>query len=163
MTQPPIDRTDDAGIRLRRWLAGEIAAPAWPDGFMPRPFQTADARAVHALLTRTLEREEENFDLWWALHSSDAEYDPALWFVVDDAHGRLVAVALCWTSDYLKYLAVHRDARRNGLAEALLLHVFATFKARGAARVDLKTMLVENADAIRLYRRLGMVEVDWMG
>ena len=163
MTQHHIDKTDDVGIRLRRSLAEEVAAPAWPDGFTLRPFQAADARAVHALLTQTLAKEEENFDLWWALHSSDAEYDPALWFVVDGPDGRLAAVALCWTSDSLKYLAVHPDARRNGLAEALLLHVFATFKARGAARVDLKTMVVENANAIRLYRRHGMVEVDWAG
>ena len=42
-------------------------------------------------------------------------------------------------------------------------HVFAVFQARGATHVDLKTDLVVNADAARLYRRLDMVEVDWEG
>ncbi len=163
MTQPEAGTADDISIRLRRSLAGDLPAPAWADGFTMRTFQPADARAVHKLLTETLQKEEKNFDLWWAQHFSDAEYDPALWFVVDDAEGRLVAVALCWTGDYLKYLAVHPSARRNGLAEALLLHVFAVFKARGASRLDLKTKVVENANAIRLYRRHGMVEVDWNG
>lgn len=163
MTQHEAGAAGDISIRLRRSLTGDLPAPAWADGFTMRPFQLADARAVHALLTQTLQKEEKNFDLWWAQHSGDAEFDPALWFVVDDAEGRLVAVALCWTSDYLKYLAVHPSARRNGLAEALLLHVFAVFKARGASRLDLKTKVVENANAIRLYRRHGMVEVDWNG
>lgn len=161
MTQA--ETTDDIGIRLRRSLAGDLPAPVWADGFTLRTFNPADARAVHALLTQTLQKEEKNFDIWWKQHSSDATFDPALWFVVDDAEGQLVAVALCWTSDYLKYLAVHPSARRNGLAEALLLHVFAVFKARGASNLDLKTMVVENANAIRLYRRHGMVEVDWNG
>lgn len=163
MTQPLVDKTDDIAIRLRRWLAGDLPAPAWPRGFTLRPFQPADARAVHALLVLALKDEDADFERWWAVHSGDAEFDPGLWLVVDDVQGRLAAVALSWTSDFLKYLAVRPDARRKGLAEALLLHVFATFQARGAARVDLKTRVIENADAIRLYRRLGMVEVDWMG
>ncbi|WP_144224807.1 GNAT family N-acetyltransferase [Mesorhizobium amorphae] len=163
MTQTEAGSADDISIRLRRSLAGDLPAPVWADGFTMRAFRPTDAPAVHRLLTQTLQKEEKNFDLWWAQHSSDAEYDPALWFVVEDAEAHLVAVALCWTSDYLKYLAVHPSARRNGLAEALLLHVFAVFKARGASHVDLKTKVVENANAIRLYRRHGMVEVDWNG
>jgi len=44
-----------------------------------------------------------------------------------------------------------------------MLTVFAAFAARGAAHVDLKTNLAENVDAVRLYRRLGMMEVGWEG
>ena len=40
-------------------------------------------------------------------------------------------------------------------------HAFATFRARGADYVDLKTNTEENAAAVRLYDRLGMFEVDW--
>ena len=40
---------------------------------------------------------------------------------------------------------------------------FGAFRDRGAAHVDLKTNTVENAAAYRLYRRLGMIEVDWGG
>ncbi len=150
-------------IRLRYRLHGELTPPVWPHGYVVRPFQLADARAAHALLTLTLQKEEKDFDTWWATLSGDAEFDPALLFVVDDPDGRLVAVAFCWTSDYLKYLAVHPAARRRGLAEALLWHVFAVFRERGATRVDLKTRVVENANAVRLYRRIGMFEVDWNG
>ena len=34
---------------------------------------------------------------------------------------------------------------------------------RRIVRTDLKTDRVENADAVRLYRRLDMIEVDWEG
>lgn len=150
-------------IRLRYRLDGELTTPVWPQGYLVRRFELADAKAAHALLTLTLQKEEKDFDKWWAVLSGDDEFDPALWFVVDDPDGRLVAVAFCWTSDYLKYLAVHPSARRQGLAEALLWHVFAVFQARGADHLDLKTMVVENANAIRLYRRIGMFDVDWNG
>ena len=104
-----------------------------------------------------------SFEEWWARVSGDAEFDPELFFVVHDASGRLAAIALCWTSAFLRDLAVDPGARRLGLAEALMWHVFSVFQARGAPHVDLKTDLVENADAVRLYRRLDMIEVDWEG
>ena len=44
-----------------------------------------------------------------------------------------------------------------------MTQIFATFKGRGVPHVDLKTNLVINAAAARLYQRLGMVEVDWAG
>jgi len=160
---PGVTTDDLEAIRLRYPLDSELTAPVWPRGYVVRPFKLADARAAHALLTLTLQKEEKDFDKWWAALSGDAEFDPALWFVVDDPDGQLVAVAFCWTGDYLKYLAVHPSARRKGLAEALLWHVFGAFQKRGATRVDLKTLVVENANAIRLYRRIGMFEVDWNG
>ena len=55
----------------------------------------------------------------------------------------------------MKDLVVHPDWRRRGLGEALLLHVFAEFHRRGAARVDLKVW-ENNSDARRLYGRMGM-------
>lgn len=107
--------------------------------------------------------EEPDFNAWWAARSGDADYDAELVFQVVDHEGQLVALAWCWTSAFLKDLAVAARARRHGIAEALCLHVFATFKMRGASRVDLKTNLVLNADAVRLYRRLGMREIGWEG
>ena len=41
--------------------------------------------------------------------------------------------------------------------------VFTAFRDRGAAHVDLKTHKVENAAAVRLYERLGMMQVAWEG
>ena len=145
-------------------LGGVLPAPAWPDGFVLRTFEPADAPDVHALLTRVFDDSDDGpFEQWWPGVRDDAEFDPQLFFLVHDASGRLAAVAHCWTSAFLRDLAVAPEARRLGLAEALMWHVFGVFQQRGAAHVDLKTNTIENADALRLYLRLGMVEVDWDG
>ncbi|MEZ2329127.1 GNAT family N-acetyltransferase [Mesorhizobium sp. RCC_202] len=52
---------------------------------------------------------------------------------------------------------------RHGIGEALVGRVFAAFRDRGAAHVDLKTHRVEHAAAVRLYERLGMIRVAWEG
>jgi len=156
---------DDEVIRLRRDLGDALPLPVWPAGFVPRTLSsTADAASLHALLSEVFpERRDEPFDAWWQKLSADAEFDPALCFLVFDAEGRLAAAAQCWTSAYLKDLAVRLDARRLGLGEALLWQVFGAFRARGAAHVDLKTHTLENRDAVRLYERLGMRRVPLAG
>lgn len=151
-------------VRLRRLLPGELKTPRWPHGFAMRTFEAADAPALHALLGLVFDDGMDGpFEQWWPRISGDAEFDPDLCFLVFDGGDRLAGAALCWTSAFLKDLAVHPDFRGQGIAEALLWHVFATFAARGASRVDLKTNLIGNAGAVRLYRRLDMVEVDWAG
>lgn len=139
-----------------------LKQPRFAVGFSLRSFTADDAPELHALLTEVFD-DTGQFDEWWSKLSTDSEFDPALCFLVHDEQGRLAAAAQCWTSAFVKDLAVAPFARRNGLAEALMWHVFATFKQRGATRVDLKTSLIVNADAVRLYRRLGMVEVNWEG
>ncbi len=129
-----------------------------------RRFRADDAQSLHALLSEVFDDGEEGpFDAWWQKVSNDAEFDPALCFLAFDGDGRLVGAALCWTGGYLKDLAVRPEARRRGLAEALLRQVFGTFRARGAAHVDLKTDLVKNRDAVRLYERMGMRRVPLEG
>lgn len=128
-----------------------------------RTLLVSDAPEVHALLCAVFDDEPKNFDAWWAARSGDAEYDPSLCFLAFDGAGTLAGLAWCWKDAFLKDLAVSSAARRKGLAEALCRHVFAAFRERGAAHVDLKTNLVLNADAVRLYRRLGMYEVGWAG
>ena len=149
-------------IRLRRDLSVDAGAPVWPTGFTMRTLRPEDARPLHALLAEALD-ETLPFEEWWEKRSGDPEFDADLWFLVHDPAGRPAAAALSWTAAFLKDLVVHPSARRLGIGEALMKQVFATFRARGADHVDLKTNLVENADAVRLYRRLGMVEVDWAG
>lgn len=150
-------------IRLRKYLDGPIAPSDWPDGFVVRTIRDEDVTAVHALLVETLNEPESADWFWWARRKADPEFSRDLHFVVVDRSGCVVAVALCWTSDFIKDFAVRPSARRAGLGSALLVHTFHAFKARGAAHVDLKTNLIGNADAVRLYRRHGMVEVDWAG
>ncbi|UDL92919.1 GNAT family N-acetyltransferase [Mesorhizobium sp. PAMC28654] len=151
-------------VRLRKILDDTLTAPRWPDGFLMRTFEHTDAPALHALLTEVFDDGKDGlFDEWWPSISGDAEFDPALCFLVIDAKGLLAAAALCWTSAFVKDLVVHPEARERGIGEALMRHAFATFAARGAGHVDLKTNTVESAAAVRLYERLGMKPVAWQG
>lgn len=152
----------ESDVRLRKALDGALEPPQWPEGFHLRTFEPADAPALHALLELVFDDGMNGpFETWWPRLAGDSEFDPALCFLVFAPDGRLAGAALSWTSAFVKDLAVHRDFRGQGIGEALMRLVFATFAGRGAAHVDLKTNLVANADAVRLYRRLGMVEVDW--
>jgi ribosomal protein S18 acetylase RimI-like enzyme len=99
------------------------------------------------------------FAEWWAGLRSDDEYDSALVFLAADPEGRVVGVAQCWTSAFIKDLAVDPDWRRQGLATALLAQVFKTFWDRGVDAVDLKVQRANPSGAERLYRELGMTPV----
>ncbi|HEY6899900.1 MAG TPA: N-acetyltransferase, partial [Puia sp.] len=80
-----------------------------------------------------------------------------LCFLAWDPHG-LVGVAQCWTSAFIKDLVVHPRRRKEGLAEALLLHAFSVFKQKGATAVDLKVEAT-NAPAIGLYKKVGFNKI----
>ncbi|TIS61186.1 MAG: GNAT family N-acetyltransferase [Mesorhizobium sp.] len=151
-------------IRLRKLLDDALTAPHWPDGFIMRPFEHRDAQAVHALLEEVFDDGTDGpFEDWWPRILGNAEFDPDLFFLVIDGKGLLAGAALCRTSGFVRDLAVHPDSRGRGIGEALMRHVFVTFRDRGAAHVDLKTNTVKNTAAFRLYERLGMVPVAWEG
>jgi len=150
-------------FRLRKDLDQPIPPPEWPPGFSCRTLLPSDAHAVHDVMSKayTDGRGVPPFDIWWPNFSSDPEFDASLCFLVF-SNGKLVAVALCWRSAFLKDIAVHPDVRRRGIGGNLLRQVFRAFQARNARAVDLK---VENGNenAIRLYERLGMYRVPWDG
>jgi ribosomal protein S18 acetylase RimI-like enzyme len=138
-----------------------VAEPAWPDGIRARTFRDDDARALHALLEHGYRRgggSVEAFDTWLPRMTTDEEFDRDLWFLAE-ADDEVAGAALCWTSAFVKDLVVHESWRRRGLGEALLLHVFATFRARGAEAVELKVQS-DNTGAVRLYERAGMRVVE---
>jgi ribosomal protein S18 acetylase RimI-like enzyme len=148
--------------RLRRDLSRAVADPVWLSGFRMRTFTAEDASVVHRLMQLAYAQgggSVGDFDAWWPALRDDSEFDTALCFLAIDRAGEIVGAAQCWTSAYVKDLVVHPAARRHGLAEALLLTVFQTFRARGARHVDLKVETDNPTGAMRLYRRLGMVEV----
>jgi ribosomal protein S18 acetylase RimI-like enzyme len=148
--------------RLRRDLSHVVADPVWPSGFSVRAFTVEDAPAVHRLMQLAYAQgggSVDAFDEWWPAVRDDGEFDVALCLLAIDEAGAIVGAAQCWTSAYVKDLVVHPDARRKGLAEALLLTVFQAFRRRGATRVDLKVEMDNPTGAVRLYRRLGMYEV----
>ncbi len=151
----------DAIQRLRRELVSAVADPVWPRGVSLRTFTAEDAPAVHRLMQLAYARGGGSvgaFDQWWPGVRDDGEFDAGLCFLAVDAGGEIVGAAQCWTSAFIKDLVVHPDARRQGIAEAVLLTVFQTFRRRGALHVDLKVQLDNPSGAVRLYRRLGMLD-----
>jgi ribosomal protein S18 acetylase RimI-like enzyme len=152
---------------MRRVLAGNEPEARWPENISVRTLRGIDdAKAVHALLSLTYGQTGDAlpaFGKWWESLSGDEEFDPELCFLALDQAGGLAGVAQCWTSAFLKDLAVRPNMRRRGLGEGLVRHCFAAFSARGASRLDLKVKLDNPTGAVRLYERAGMVRVAWEG
>jgi ribosomal protein S18 acetylase RimI-like enzyme len=144
--------------QMVRPLSGEPPA-AWPPGVAVRTYDDAgDAQAVHGLLARAFTGNNEvvaEFGAWHARMTGDPEYDPAWWWLAE-RDGRLLGVALCWTSGWLKDLAVDPEARGQGIGEALCRHAFHQMDARGVASCGLKVDASNPTGAVRLYRRVGM-------
>ena len=155
MTQP--------SIRLRKDLGPSFERPVWPRGVRTIPFEPLrHAPAVHRLLAAAYtdgSGSVPGFPEWWAQLRSDDEYDPQLVFLVVDRRERVVGVAQCWTSGFVKDLAVDQAWRRRGLGTALLLRAFSAFWDRGRDAVDLKVVIDNASGAERLYRNLGMKPV----
>jgi ribosomal protein S18 acetylase RimI-like enzyme len=131
--------------------------PVWPEGVRVRTWRDEDAESLHALLVHSYRHGGGSvapFETWLPQMTSDAEFDPEVWFVAE-SEAVLVGAALCWSSAFVKDLVVHESWRRRGLGEALLLHVLRVFAARGAAAVELKVQ-AGNRPAVRLYERVGM-------
>jgi ribosomal protein S18 acetylase RimI-like enzyme len=142
--------------------ADALAAPAWPAGISAETFDLDRHLApAHALLTSAYADGGGSvgaYAEWRADLLADPEYDPALCFIATDADV-LVGFAQCWTSGFVKDLAVHPDWRRRGLGRALMQTVFREFARRGATHVDLKVADDNPLDVAAFYRSLGMIAV----
>ena len=142
---------------LRRDLTGSLPAPRWPADTRLDHYRDELAPAIHAVLRMTQDQgggRVASLDDWRRQFVSDAECDPTLCLVASNADG-ILAVAQCWTSAFIKNLAVHPCAQGQGLGRALLLHSFQVFKQRGEPYVDLK-VLESNLRARQLYESAGM-------
>ena len=142
---------------LRRDLTGSLPAPQWPADTRLDHYRDELAPAIHAVLRMTQDQgggRAGPLDAWRQQFVTDAEYDPTLCLVASN-HDGVLAVAQCWTSAFIKNLAVHPCAQGQGLGRALLLHSFQVFKQRGEPYVDLK-VLESNLRARQLYESAGM-------
>jgi ribosomal protein S18 acetylase RimI-like enzyme len=147
-------------VHLRKSLTDPPPAPTWPAEIKVTSLTGPhDAMAAHSLLTTAYDLGGGTIDAfapWWSALTSDSEYDPTLFFLARDGSGEIVGVAHCWTSAFLKDIAVAGPWRRKGIGTALLLHLFHVFKARGAAHLNLKVESDNPSGAERLYHQLGM-------
>lgn len=146
-------------ILMERDLREPLEPAVWPAGARLEEFTTRHARSVHELLSaayRSGGGSVPGFRNWWSSLSRDIEFDPQLVFLATDEAARVIGVAQCWTSAFVKDLAVHPGWRRRGLGRALLLHTFDVFKQRGTVTVRLKVEPSNPSGAIRLYRAVGM-------
>lgn len=148
-------------LRMRQRLAGEVEQLVLPAGVVLKSLgakpDMALVEAAHAVLEAGYWEGGGGapvFRQWWKALRKDEEFDPALIFVAIDGHG-VAGMAQCWTSAFVKDLAVHPRARRRGIGRALMLAAFHEFARRGAVHVDLKVG-EENANARALYHSLGM-------
>jgi ribosomal protein S18 acetylase RimI-like enzyme len=149
-------------IRMQRDLSEPIDAAVWPEGAQLHGFTTEHSAAVHELLNIAYldgGGSVEAFSVWWSSLATDPEFDPSLIFVAREPGFRIIGIAHCWTSAFVKDLVVHPNWRRRGLGRALLLHAFGFFKHRGALTVSLKVQANNPSGAIRLYRALGMRQI----
>jgi mycothiol synthase len=136
-----------------------------PEGYTVR---TADPSEYHAVLDviedAFLEwsvRDRQSYEDFEASVLRRPGFEPWNLRVVTDAAGEVVGVALVImfgepvaTEAFIARLAVRRDQRHRGLAQALLVDAFAEGRDRGATRQSLSTD--SRTGALGLYEKVGM-------
>ncbi|UFN42859.1 GNAT family N-acetyltransferase [Nocardioides okcheonensis] len=170
----PGDRLLEAlGFRVRwtSWVlrlpeGATIAERPLPPGHVVRAAEPDERRAAHAVLEDAFlewsERERESFEDFEAVTTGRPGFEPWNLRVVLDPDGVVVGVAVVLVSDdgrtgYVDRLAVRRDRRGEGLAQALLVDAFARTREHGTTTSELSTD--SRTGALGLYRRVGMQEV----
>src|SRR3954454_4378464 len=150
-------------LRMWRVLNGDLPEPRFADGATVRTYTDDDGERVHALLDSSYETWDGNYvplphDAWLAFMTDHAEFDPAMWFLVE-RDSELIACALHWKEfqqrGWVKDIVVRESERGRGLAKALLHHAFRAYADRGVARVGLKVDSTNPTGAPQLYERVG--------
>jgi ribosomal protein S18 acetylase RimI-like enzyme len=151
--------------RMHMSLDGDAREPRWPEGIEVGTLEPGEEHAVYeAVKEAWLDHSDpmtETFEEWkhWAIDR--AIFDRSLWFLARDG-AEIAGLSLCNRDEadenagYVATLAVRRPWRRQGLGEALLLHSFAAFRARGWTRATLGVDASSPTGATRLYERAGM-------
>lgn len=152
-------------FRMEIDLAADARAPAWPEGIAVRTVRDDEHERVYEAVVEvwrdTNDPIDETFAEWAHWTSRHESFDPELWFLAE-AGQELAGFSLCRRNStdpnagYVASLGVLRPWRRRGLGEALLLHSFAAFRARGWTRGTLGVDASSKTGATRLYERAGM-------
>lgn len=168
----PGDRLlEELGFRVR-WTSWVLKLPEGatiperelPEGYVIRTAEPGELRAAHDVLEDAFlewsERERESFEDFEASTTGRPGFEPWNLRVVLDPDATVVGVSLVLVSDtgstgYVDRLAVRRDLRNRGLAQALLVDSFAQARAHGTSTSELSTD--SRTGALGLYERVGMV------
>ena len=168
----PGDRLlEDLGFRVR-WTSWVLTLPEGatiadrdlPPGHVVRTAEPHELRAAHDVLEDAfLEwsvRDREPFDDFVAATTGRPGFEPWNLRVVVDPEGAVLGVSVVLVSDngttgYVDRLAVRRDQRTKGLAQALLVDSFAQARAHGTTTSELSTD--SRTGALGLYEKVGMV------
>jgi GNAT superfamily N-acetyltransferase len=164
----------ELGYRVRRtsWVlklpeGATIVERPLPAGYVVREATRAEYPAAHTVVEDAfLEwsvRERETFEDFEASIMGRPGFEPWNLRVVVDPAGDVVGVAyvvIAWTEDgrdpeaYISRLAVRRDLRGQGLAQALMVDAFAVAREHGALVSGLSTD--SRTGALGLYEKVGM-------
>jgi ribosomal protein S18 acetylase RimI-like enzyme len=158
-----------------RWTSWVLKLPAGativerplPEGYAVRAADPAEYPAVHDVVEDAfLEwsvRDREPYDDFLAEVTRRPGYEPWQVRVVVDPADEIVGVAhvvIAETEDgrpreaFISRLAVRRDQRRRGLAQALMVDAFAEARSHGAQESGLSTD--SRTGALGLYEKVGM-------
>lgn len=156
------DESED-WTRLNERSLDDIAEPALPEGFR---FRTA--REVGPEATA-----QAHIDAWhpstYSLEAYEgvrhtATYRDDLHILVEAPDGTLAASTIMWfdeanrTAEF-EPVGTHQDFRRQGLAQAMLLHGMHVVRAAGATHATVVCLGVPGNAALRLYESVGFREL----
>ena len=156
-------------IRWTSWVLAlpdgvEIQERTLPEGYAIREAAPEEYPAVQTVIEDAfLEwsvRDREPYDDFLATTVRRPGFEPWHFRVVTDASGEIVGTALVQVygeppiEAFISRLAVRRDQRHRGLAQALLVDAFARGREHGAHRSALSTD--SRTGALSLYQKVGM-------
>jgi mycothiol synthase len=160
-------------VRWTSWVLAlpggtEIQERTLPDGYAIREAAPEEYPALHDVIEDAfLEwsvRERGSYDDFMATTALRPGFEPWHFRVVTDASGQIVGTALVQmyvgtaSEAFISRLAVRRDQRHRGLAQALLVDSFARGREHGATRSALSTD--SRTGALALYEKVGMEVTD---
>jgi GNAT superfamily N-acetyltransferase len=156
-------------VRWTSWVLAlpegvEIQERSLPEGYAVREAAPEEYPALQTVIEDAfLEwsvRDRETYDDFLATTVQRPGFEPWHFRVVVDATGEIVGTALVQMygeppiEAFISRLAVRRDQRHRGLAQALLVDAFARGREHGAHRSALSTD--SRTGALALYQKVGM-------
>jgi mycothiol synthase len=159
--------------RMKVSLSEAPAEPSIAEGFSIRPMNYPEEFEAGVIARTSAFRDhwgwvdepiENEIKFWQHYVDNDKLFDPSLYFLaIENATGKIAG--LVWgrmeehgeaAHAYVAQVAVVKEYRKKGLAEALLLHCFGEFWRRGKTVITLYVDASSLTGATRLYEKVGM-------